>query len=168
MSDSVHTPNIATRRDDIAANAVPLPALSELAHRRAEQTAALLKRLFQSFNGALCLRLWSGITLQLGNAPAARTEPRFTLVCRNPGVVRSMIFGRDRLRLAEAYFRGDLDIEGDFFAALGLKDHLNDIRLCLRDRLITLLGAARLGASVDMSPSPPLQRESLHGWAHQR
>ena len=165
MSDSVHTPNIATRRDDIACNAVSLPELSEPAHRRAEQTAVLLRRLFHGFNGALCLRLWSGTTLQLGNAPAKGTEPRFTLVCRNPRVVRSMIIGRDRLRLAEAYFRGDLDIEGDFFAALGLKDHLNDIRLCMRDRLITLLGAARLGASVDIASSPPLQRASLHGQA---
>lgn len=145
-----------------------MPVLSDVARRRAEQTAVLLKRLFHSFNGAVSFQLWSGVTLRLGNGPADGVEPRFTLVCRNPGVVRSMILGRDRLRLAEAYFRGDLDIEGDFFAALGLKDHLNDIRLCLRDRLITLLGAARLGASVDMSPSPPLQRESLHGWAHQR
>ena len=165
MSDSVQIQSIATRRDDVAANAVSLPALSELAHRRAEQTAALLKRLFHRFNGALSLRLWNGITLRLGNAPADGMEPRFTLVCRNPGVVRSMILGRDRLRLAEAYFRSDPDIEGDFFAALGLKDHLNDIRLCLRDRLITLLGAARLGASVDMSPSPTVQRASLHGQA---
>ena len=165
MSDSVHTQSITTRRDDVAASAVSLPVLSALAHRRAEQTAALLQRLFHSFNGALSLRLWSGITLRLGNAPADGMEPRFTLVCRNPGVVRAMILGRDRLRLAEAYFRGDLDIDGDFFAALGLKDHLNDIRLCLRDRLITLLGAARLGASVDMSPSPTVQRASLHGQA---
>ena len=165
MSDSVHSRSIAARGDEIAADAVSLPALSALAHRRAEQTAALLKRLFHSFNGALSMRLWSGITLRLGNAPADGLEPRFTLVFRSPGVLRSMILGRDRLRLAEAYFRGDLDIDGDFFAALGLKDHLNDIRLCLRDRLITLLGAARLGASVDMSPSPTVQRASLHGQA---
>ena len=163
MSDSLYTTSINTRRDDVAANEVSLPVLSALAHRRAEQTAALLKRLFHSFNGALSLRLWNGITLRLGNAPVDGMEPRFTLVCRSPGVIRSMILGRDRLRLAEAYFRGDLDIDGDFFAALGLKDHLNDIRLCLRDRLITLLGAARLGASVDMSPSPTVQLASLHG-----
>ena len=142
-----------------------MPVLSDVARRRAEQTAVLLKRLFHSFNGAVSFQLWSGVTLRLGNEPADGVEPRFTLVCRNPGVVRSMILGRDRLRLAEAYFRGDLDIEGDFFAALGLKDHLNNIRLCLRDRLITILGAARLGSSVDTSPAEPEQRTSLHGQA---
>ena len=161
----MNTQIIATRRDDVAVSALSLPVLSHVAHRGAEQTAALLKRLFHSFNGALSFRLWSGVTLRLGNAPADGVEPRFTLVCRNPRVVRSMILGRDRLRLAEAYFRGDLDIEGDFFAALGLKDHLNNIRLCLRDRLITILGAARLGSSADTSPSQTMQRTSLHGRA---
>ena len=165
MSDSMHAQSIATRRDEPAIHAVSLPAVTKVAQRSAEQTAALLQRLFHSFNGALSLRLWSGITLRLGNAPADGTEPRFTLVFRSPGVLRSMILGRDRLRLAEAYFRSDLEIEGDFFAALGLKDHLNSIRLCLRDRLITVLGAARLGASADPSLEPTVQRTSLHGQA---
>ena len=31
-----------------------------------------------------------------------------TLVCRHPSVVRSMVLGRDPLRLAEAYFRGEI------------------------------------------------------------
>ena len=161
----MNTQIIATRRDDVVSNALSLPVLSDVARRRAEQTAVLLNRLFHSFNGAVSFQLWSGVTLRLGNGPADGVEPRFTLVCRNPGVVRSMILGRDRLRLAEAYFRGDLDIEGDFFAALGLKDHLNDIRLCLRDRLITILGAARLGSSDETSPSQTVQRTSLHGQA---
>ena len=161
----MHAQPITTRRDEPATHAVSLPAITKVAQRSAEQTAALLQRLFHSFNGALSLRLWSGITLRLGNAPADGTEPRFTLVFRSPGVLRSMILGRDRLRLAEAYFRSDLEIEGDFFAALGLKDHLNSIRLCLRDRLITVLGAARLGASADPSLEPTVQRTSLHGQA---
>ena len=161
----MHAQTITTRRDDLATNAASLPALSEVTHQSVVRTAALLKRLFHSFDEALSIRLWSGITLRLGNASAEGIEPRFTLVFRSPGVLRSMILGRDRLRLAEAYFRGDLDIEGDFFAALGLKDHLNNIRLCLRDRLITLLSAARLGSSAETSTGQTVRRESLHGSA---
>ena len=142
-----------------------LVSISDAAQREVDQVAGLLKKLFSSFNGNLALRLWNGDTFRLGTNHANESEPPFTLVCRHPGVVRSMILGRDRLRLAEAYFRGDLDIEGDFFTALGLKDHLNGIRLCLRDRLTALLGAARLGASSDMSHSPKVQRSSLHGQA---
>ena len=163
MSNSIKTQTMSAPFEVVGTHAVSLPALSEVAYRSTEQTAALLNRLFHSFNGALSLRLWSGITRRLGNAPADGMEPRFTLVCRNPGVVRSMIIGRDRLRLAEAYFRGDLDIEGDFFAALGLKDHLNNIRLRLRDRLITIFSAARLGSSADSPPSQTVQRASLQG-----
>ena len=67
--------------------------------------------------------------MQVGaNDPAAQESP-FALVFRNPEVVCSAVLGRDPLRLAEAYFRGDLDIEGDFFAALELKDHLQALQL---------------------------------------
>jgi len=67
-----------------------------------------LKRLFRSFNGSLALRLWNGTTLRLGKAGPDESELRFSLVCRNPSVVRSMVLRRDPLRLAEAFFRGDL------------------------------------------------------------
>ena len=109
------------------------------------------------------MRLWNGITLRLGTACVVESEPRFTLVCRNPGVVRSMVLGRDPLRLAKAYFRGDIDIEGDFFAALGLKDHLRSIRLSSRDRLGALLAALRLPALEDARPGPESSLVPLHG-----
>ena len=133
-------------------------------HPGADETSVLLKRVFRSFDGSFALRLWNGITLRLGNAVAQEPDPRFTLVCRDPGVVRSIVLGRDRLRLAEAYFRGDIDVEGDFFAALGLKDHLNSIRLSTLDRLGVLRSALRLRVS-DALPAhggPPL---ALHGRA---
>ena len=135
---------------------------------RTEQTAALLSRVFRSFNGVLPLRLWSGITLRLGTPTADAKEPRFTLVCRNPKVIGAMVFGRDRLRLAEAYFRGDLDVEGDIFAALSLKDHLNNIRLSVRDRCATVLSAMRLVASNELDPRQvefKKPSEQLHGSA---
>ena len=76
-----------------------------------------------------------------------------------------MVLGRDPLRLAEAFFRGDIDIEGDFFAALGLKDHLHSIRLSFRDRLGALLTALRLRAPNDARPGPGSHLSPLHGRA---
>ena len=108
--------------------------------------ASLLKRLFRSFEGTLAMRLWNGDPLRLGRAVPGHGAPPFTLVIRNPGAIAAMVLGFDRLRFAEAYFRGDVDIEGDFFAALGLKDHLDSIRLSWRDRLAVLLPALRLKA----------------------
>lgn len=110
----------------------------------ATEAAALLRHLFRNFDASFALRLWEGTTLRLGKAPETAADPRFTLVCANPGVVRALVLGRDPLRLAEAYFRGDFDIEGDFFAALGLKDQLQSLRLSFRDRLGMLLRASRL------------------------
>ena len=126
-------------------------------HRGIAEASALLKRLFRTFDGSLAVRLWDGSTLRLGSAAVHAASPAFTLVCRNPGAVCLMVLGFDRLRLAEAYFRGDVDIEGDFFAALGLKDQLDAIRLSGRDRLAVLWPAMRLwmhkGAWLDQGQS---------------
>jgi cyclopropane-fatty-acyl-phospholipid synthase len=143
-----------------------------------DQVAALLTRLFCRFDGNLALRLWNGTTLRLGNAndaghagkpnDAKRTaradaEPPFTLVCRSPEVVRTMVLGRDPLRLAEAYFQGDIDVEGDFFAALSLRNHLQSIRLSAVDRFSALLMALRLRSG---NPATPAQhRAPLQGSA---
>lgn len=113
-------------------------------HRGIVEASALLERLFRSFGSGLVVRLWDGSTLRLGSAAPHAPAPPFTLVCRNPGAVCLMVLGFDRLRLAEAYFRGDVDIEGDFFIALGLKDHLDAIRMSRRDRLAVLWPALRL------------------------
>ena len=109
-----------------------------------DDASALLKHLFRSFDGSLAMRLWNGATLRLGADAQHETEPPFTLVCRSPSVVRAMVLGRDPLRLVDAYFRGDVDIEGDFFAALELKDHVHSIRLSFHDRLGALLAVLRL------------------------
>lgn len=108
-----------------------------------ERASALLAQLFGGMDGTLTMRLWNGTILRLGRR-ADEGEPMFTLVCRSPSVVRSMVLGRDPLRLAEAYFRGDIDIEGDFFAALGLKDRLHTIGLSASQRLCAMLRALRL------------------------
>jgi cyclopropane-fatty-acyl-phospholipid synthase len=129
-----------------------LPALPAL-HHGVKEASDLLKRLFRGFNGSLALRLWNGTTLSLGNAEHDNPSPPFTLVCRHPSVVRSMVLGRDPLRLAEAYFRGDIDIEGDFFAALSLKNHLHTIRMSALRRLGAVLSALRLRGSRAARPS---------------
>ena len=169
ISDSMHTAGVASRSappaDGQAANAAALRAPWAVPHRGADEVSDLLKRLFRGFDGSLALRLWNGTTLRLGKAGPDESEPPFTLVCRNPGVVRSMVLGRDPLRLVEAFFRGDIDIEGDFFAALRLKDHLHSIRLSLRDRLGALLTALRLRAPHDARPGPGSRLSPLHGRA---
>ncbi len=114
-----------------------------------EAAVKLLKRLFSNFDGSLTMRLWNGINLQLGKAIAKDHSPSFILICRNPNIVRSMVLGRDPLRLADAYFHGDIDIEGDFFAAVQLKDNLHIIKLSLWERFAAIISALRLPAHIE-------------------
>ena len=142
-----------------------LPALPT-SHHSVKEASDLLKRLFRGFNGSLALRLWNGTILNLGNAGHHSPRQAFTLVCRHPSVVRSMVLGRDPLRLAEAYFRGEIDIEGDFFAALGLKDHLHSIRMSTLGRVGAVFSALRLRSPRSTSlggaaAGSPLQGRSV-------
>jgi cyclopropane-fatty-acyl-phospholipid synthase len=114
-----------------------------------ELAAELLGKVFAGLPGAIAVRLWRGAAFTVGGDAVGRdahehSNPRFVLVFRNPQAVCALILGRDPLRLAEAYFRGDMDIEGDLFAALCLKDHLESLKVPVRDRLSSLLMALKL------------------------
>jgi cyclopropane-fatty-acyl-phospholipid synthase len=61
------------------------------------------------------VRLWDGSSLG-----ADTGKPRFTVAFNTPGAVRRMFGLPVELSLAEAYVRGDFDIEGDIVAAFGL------------------------------------------------
>lgn len=112
----------------------------------AESAEKLLHRLFRQLKGPVVLRLWNGTLLQLGSVACAVATGahRFVLVCHSPSTVRDMVLGRDPLRMVDAYFRGDIDIEGDFFAALGLKDQLQQLHISWRERLPAVLDSLRL------------------------
>jgi cyclopropane-fatty-acyl-phospholipid synthase len=113
--------------------------------RGSELAADLLSRLFHRLPLSVTVRLWNDATVRVGATESAEESP-FTLVFRNPEAVCSAVLGRDPLRLAEAYFRGDLDIEGDFFAALGLKDHLQELQLSVGEQIGAAASALRLRA----------------------
>jgi cyclopropane-fatty-acyl-phospholipid synthase len=115
------------------------------AYRGSELASDLLSRLFRRLPMGLTLRLWNGTALRVG-AESGAQESRFALVFCNPEVVCAAVLGRDPLRLAEAYFRGDLDIEGDFFAALALKDHLQELQMSVGEQLGAAASAMRLRA----------------------
>ncbi|BDG03158.1 SAM-dependent methyltransferase [Anaeromyxobacter oryzae] len=76
------------------------------------------------------VRLWTGEVL-----PAtAGVAPRFVLVLTHPASLLRMLWPPGELTVAEAFVRGDWDVEGDLVAAISLRDRL---RLGPRD-LLTL------------------------------
>lgn len=110
----------------------------------------LLQRLFCAYPGSMGLRQghW---TTRLGRQ--AHQPPEFTLVLNESTALRRLLLGRDPLRFAEAYFTQQIDVEGDFFAALQLKDHLPELTLSWSDRL-------RLAVRL-LAPPPGAADEAL-------
>ena len=133
-------------------------------YRGSELASDLLTRLFRRLPMSLTLRLWNGAAVRVGAESGAQESP-FALVFLNPEVVSTAVLGRDPLRLAEAYFRGDLDIEGDFFAALALKDHLQTLQMSVGEQIGAAAAAMRLRAvNADRRP-PRIQWTPSHGQA---
>jgi cyclopropane-fatty-acyl-phospholipid synthase len=108
------------------------PGITEVADRMA-------RRLLGSIRTAAALRLWDGVTHSFGQGTS-----RFTLILRDPGVLRDLVLKRGPIPLADAYFRGRLDVEGDLYEALGLKHHFQNLTLTGRERFGLLLDALRL------------------------
>ena len=116
-----------------------------------EAATRIIERLLGGFDGSFALRLWNGVTHYYG--PGA---PDFTLVFHDPGVLREIVLQRSPLPLAEAYFQGRADIEGDLYAALRLKTHFQQMSLTPRERAGLFVDAIRLALA-------PSKQEPLLG-----
>jgi len=112
----------------------------------------------------------------LGPDPPVAVElPDGTVIGRAEGPARVVFRSRDALRrlltapgelgFARAYVAGELDVEGDVYAALGLHDRLSAARLTPRQ----WIAAARLVGQVGLRPLPPPPEEArLRGRRHSR
>jgi len=100
--------------------------------RIAPQCLVFLQEVLGNFHPRdFSFRLWDGSVWD-----AEPGEPsRFTMVLRNPGVLRTMFWSPSELALGEAYLYNDLDIEGDISSAFYLADRLVHLRLGLAERL---------------------------------
>jgi cyclopropane-fatty-acyl-phospholipid synthase len=135
MNNQMHTESALSRGSS---------AQSGTTYRGSDQAARLLQRLFRRYPGVLNLRLWDGTSIRAGTLAGPAPDSAFTLVFHTPEVVWSAVLGSDPLALADAYFRGEMDIEGDFFAALSIKDHLDALQMPRAEKLLLALTAFRL------------------------
>ena len=132
-----------------------------------DRLVVALRRLFDRFDGRLALRLPDGSATLLGGG--AGPAPDFTLVVRKPEAIRSLLLGRDPMRVLDAYFHDDIDVEGDFYAALRLKDQLGELKLPLAERLAVLAPALRASAgSHDAAQAAHRARHARRVTSHTR
>ncbi len=96
---------------------------------------------------------------------AGRSDPPATLVVRSPDAIRRIVTAPGELGFGRAYVSGDLDLEGDIFAALALRDRLPDRGL---DRK-SWLGLLRLlGVTGIRWLRPPAEEARMHGRLHSK
>lgn len=103
------------------------------------------------------VRLWDGTLLP----PESGERARFTLVLNHPFSLRRMIWPPGELTVAEAFVRGDFDLEGDIVEALTRRDQFH---LGVRDALsLAPLAPVLLRGEA---PAPLERAASLRGDKH--
>lgn len=103
--------------------------------------------LFRDYPGAFAIHLWNDSKLHIGDSFAA-----FTLKIKDAGVLRDLLLFRDPVRLAEAYFDGVIEVDGDFNAALNLRHYLEDLKLPFAKKLSLALKALLFSHSQSSLP----------------
>jgi cyclopropane-fatty-acyl-phospholipid synthase len=120
----------------------------------------LAERLERVVGGDLpiAIRCYDGSSL---GPPDAATA----VVVRSPDAVRRIVQSPGELGFSRAYVAGDIDIEGDVFAALALRDRFANTRLRARD-VLEILRAA--GPSALRPLAPPPEEARLRGRRHSK
>lgn len=116
-----------------------------------EKAKEIVRRAFRSYTGSLAIRFWNGNTVEVGAG-----LPRATVVFHAPGPFRELVLFRDPLRLAVAYFQGWVDVEGDLFAVLEQKAHLQSLSFSAAERFSLLAAALLLGNGPAVERGSPI------------
>ncbi len=133
--------------------------MSASAERDVRLARDILNLLFRDPQYPLTVHLWNGELLRFG-----RGAPRFGLTLHHPGALWRALLGGGPLALADGYFRGDLDIAGDLYAALSLKSQLDGPRPWAdRLQLVAKALALRWRASADTDGTPATQPHARTG-----
>jgi cyclopropane-fatty-acyl-phospholipid synthase len=113
------------------------------ARRLSARAGDVLRQVFATVRADFAFRLWDGAVVPFGAGP-----PAFTVVVHAPGTFLKLMRDPTPLAFGEAYVGGDIDIEGDLFAAMHVATALENLRLPLAQRLRLLLsvGPAALRA----------------------
>jgi cyclopropane-fatty-acyl-phospholipid synthase len=111
--------------------------------------------------------LGGGIPLAVQAYDGSRAGPddaSTTLIVRSPDALRRIITAPGELGIARAYVAGDLDVDGDIWEVLALRDRMPRVRLAPRAmlRLVDELGGWREVRRL----APPEEEARLHGRRH--
>ena len=108
--------------------------------RRVATAVRLLRRVFAGVRTPLRFRLWDGTDAPVGG----RGDSGFAVVFRSRPGFRRLLRNPSPFRFGEAYIAGEIDIEGDVFAAMRAANEIEALRVPLGTRLAVLAGLLRV------------------------
>ncbi|MDQ1374132.1 MAG: cyclopropane-fatty-acyl-phospholipid synthase [Actinomycetota bacterium] len=114
----------------------------------------------------ITIKAWDGSTLGPGDAAA-------TLVIKSPTALRRLMWAPNELGLGRAYVAGDLDIEGDVYAALTIRSGVADADQPARvggggRGWLAAVAAARRLRALGRPLPPPKEESRLSGRRHSK
>ena len=112
-------------------------------------------------NPPLLLRFWDGSTFGPHDAPA-------TVVINSPNALRRLATAPGELGFGRAYVAGEIDLEGDIFDALAIREHGVDLKAGPREWVEALRAARAVGALRATPLPPPPEEARLRGRRHSR
>ena len=149
--------DLAVKTLALAPDELVTEGLDGLRERYARSVLALLRR---------ALPAGSGLELALAGDPPRDPPARARVVVAGPDALARLLWPPSESALGEAYLRGDIDIEGDVWAAVEAGSSF-DLRRLGRDLPRLVRCGLRLRAGV--TPAPGLRRTAhLSGRAHSR
>ncbi len=102
-----------------------------------------------------------------GGTAIDHSSPAATLRFRSPDAVRRVVWMPNELGLARAYVAGDLQLDGDMFAAVTvLRDALHKRPPAVAKALPAAITAARKVGALGPPLPPPAEEARLDGWRH--
>lgn len=138
-----------------------------------DQAKQILNRLFRDFDGSIRICLWDGSEVQVGGE-----HPEFSLIFRSSKAFQDMLLSHHPLRVVESYFRGLIDVDGDFYSALKLRHYFASLRLPLTEKVMFVSKALmidqdgagangsrqwakKFGQKLGLEPSRELNRDAI-------
>jgi cyclopropane-fatty-acyl-phospholipid synthase len=93
-------------------------------------------------------------------------DPAARIIVRSPAALRYVLTAPGELGFGRAYVAGEIDVEGDIFDALTLRDFVPELKLTTRE----WLALVRIAGTTGLRPPPPHPPEEarLHGRRHSK